>query len=263
MNLELASRLVCPICKTTLSLISSKLFCQNNHPIANKDGIINLITGNIKPNLTIAQKSGSWKLTSYLYERIWRLQSLSIMTFGKFSVRNELQLLEEFCSSVPPDSIICDLTCSTGLYGRFILEKFSESRLYFLDYSETMLLGVEERNKFPDRSCYVQNFAENSSFADNSLDSVVCGGSWNEITKIDETVSSVYASLKPGGKTFWMGILKSEKWLGSLTQKVASTSGGLHFDSAESVQQSFAIQGFRNISLGKYQSIFILTAEKQ
>lgn len=262
MTSELTSRLVCPICKTTLSINSNQILCQNNHTVSYKNGIINLIPLNCNPGLTVAQKSGSWKITSFLYERIWRKQSVSILTNGKFSVREELHLLEEFCSTLQSDSLICDLTCSTGLYGRFILEKFSGSNLFFLDYSETMLLGTGVRNKFPERSCYVRNFAENCSFADNSLDAVVCGASWNEITKTGETLSSVKTSLKPGGKIFWMGILKSEKMLGSLIQKFASDAGGLHFDTAASVEQRFEDHGFRNIVLAKYQSIFILSAQK-
>jgi len=262
MNSNHFSLLVCPMCKTSLSNKSDQLICKNNHKIINKNNILNLIPEGRKTKLTTAQKSGSWKITSFLYERIWRYQSLSIMTIGKFSVSKELQILHDFCSTLPTQSYVCDLTCSTGLYGRFILENFINYNMYFLDYSETMLIDSQKRNSAPERSCYVQNYAENITFIENSLDAVVCGASWNEITKTEETISNVYQSLKSGGKTFWMGILKSEKRIGTVIQNFASVTGGLHFDSAEFVEKSFLTHGFKNIRLSKYGTIFIMTAEK-
>lgn len=213
--------------------------------------------------LTPAQKSGSWRVTAWLYERFWRLQSVSLLTLGKFNVKKELELLESAVKSVDkPNPVICDLTCSTGLYGRTLLTGNPVATVYFLDYSLPMLLEVSRRNRHKDRSFLVQGFCEDYIFLDSVLDAAVCGGSWNEITQTNETLNRIYSALKPEGIVFWMGILPAKSKPGRLFQTLLSSMGGLHFDSPEKIEDEFKRAGFSEIKISSIQPVFTLTARK-
>lgn len=214
-------------------------------------------------NRTFAQKSGAWKFTAWAYERLWRKQSVSLLTFGKFHVETELTLLEAAVkSSENTNPVICDLTCSTGLYGRTLLDKIPGSTVFFLDYSLPMLLEVSNRNPHRNRSVLVQAFCEDAVFQNSVLDAVVCGGSWNEITRIDETLDRMFAALKPGCTTFWMGILPAKSGFGKFLQFGARSSGGLHFDEPEKIEHAFRHAGFSEIKLNSVHPVFTLTARK-
>ncbi|MBN8706401.1 MAG: class I SAM-dependent methyltransferase [Bacteroidetes bacterium] len=213
--------------------------------------------------LTMAQKSGAWKLTAWGYERLWRKQSVSILSLGKFHLENELeQLNAAVLLTESSNPVICDLTCSTGLYGRFLLDKFPESTVYFLDYSIEMLQEVLHHRPDHTRTVLVQAFCEDPVFEDSVLDAVVCGGSWNEITQIEKTLFRMYSALKPGGVMFWMGILPAATSVGRFFQKLAGSKGGLHFDESEKIEAAFGLAGFKSIQIKSVQPIFTLTARK-
>ncbi|MCA0446510.1 MAG: class I SAM-dependent methyltransferase [Bacteroidetes bacterium] len=213
--------------------------------------------------LTLAQKSGSWKVTAWAYERLWRKQSVSLLTLGKFHIEDELNLLESaVLSSQNPNPVICDLTCSTGLYGRTLLDKISTATVFFLDYSLQMLLEVNQRNLNKDRSVLVQGFCEDAIFQNSVLDAVVCGGSWNEITRTDETLARMFSALKPGGVVFWMGVLPAKSVVGRFLQFGAASSGGLHFDHSEKIEKAFKFAGFSEIEINSVHPVFTLTARK-
>lgn len=212
---------------------------------------------------TLAQKSGAWKVTAWAYERLWRKQSVSILSLGKFHIENELEQLKAAVSSAGIQSpLICDLTCSTGLYGRFLLDEFPSASVYFLDYSFEMLQEVLHHKPDPSRSVLIQAFCENPVFENSVLDAVVCGGSWNEITKIEETLDRMYSALKPGGVMFWMGILPAATAAGKFFQKLATLQGGLHFDESSKIESAFRSAGFKSIQIKTVQPIFTLIARK-
>lgn len=212
---------------------------------------------------TLAQKSGAWKLTAWAYERLWRKQSVSMLSLGKFHLENELGQLKGAVSLTGnPNPVICDLTCSTGLYGRFLLEEFPGSTVFFLDYSIQMLHEVIYHKPDQKRSVMVQAFCEDPVFEDSVLDAVVCGGSWNEITQIEKTLTRMFSALKPGGVMFWMGILPASTSIGKFFQKLAAYQGGLHFDESGKIEDAFSLAGFKSIQLKSVQPIFTLTARK-
>ncbi|MCK6600448.1 MAG: class I SAM-dependent methyltransferase [Bacteroidetes bacterium] len=217
------------------------------------------------PNrLTLAQKSGFWKLTAWGYEKFWRLKSLGLLTGNRITVSEELRILSGYLSALPENPAVCDLTCSTGLYGRTVLETVPGSRIYFLDASPAMLAGTAKSIREGDygRVILAEAFCEDPVFLPESLDAVICGGSWNEITAVMETVNQTFLSLKPGGLTFWMGILPAVSRFGKLFQRLAVLFGGLRFDPESRISEQFKLAGFEEIRIFSVAPVFILTAKK-
>jgi len=217
-----------------------------------------------RSSLTLAQKSGFWKLTAWGYEKFWRLKSLGLLTGNQLTVSEELRTLSSFLSVLPENPAVCDLTCSTGLYGRTVLETVPGSVVYFLDSSPAMLAGTRAalRDEVRDRAILTEAFCEDPVFLPESLNAVVCGGSWNEITAVNETLHQTFLALKPGGLTFWMGILPAVSRSGNLFQKLAVRFGGLRFDPESRIAEQFRLAGFEEIRIQSVAPVFILTAKK-
>lgn len=253
--------LSCPKCCADLIHEKERYYCSNNHSFDIKNQIIVLLSGLPEKKLTMAQQSGSWKITSFLYERIWRPYSLSVITFGKFSVQDEIMELERFLTNIPQHGNVVDLTCSSGFYGRSINSLRPDLTVYFCDYSVVMLNEAQQRSN-SDQNFFVAAFAEDSMFCSESVDAFFCGGSWNEITEIERTLFEMYRSLKRGGQFFWMGILKSDSLTGRISQKLAHNLGGLHFETKDSVSASFEQTGFHSIEFRNWKSVFIITGKK-
>lgn len=215
---------------------------------------------------TIAQTSGKWKLTAFLYEKIWRLHALSILTFGKFNLIKEKEWIQKFVKVENSEQIVLDLTCANGLYGRWILQNGSNLTVIFHDFSLEMLKSVAKkisRERLNNSSAVLlQSWAVDTGLTKDSVDIVLCGGSWNELTKTQLIVNHIFHILKPGGKTGWMGILKSETKIGRFIQSVATKLGGLHFESESEVIKTFSDAGFKNVRVTKVGLIFLLETEK-
>lgn len=256
-----ATFLSCPICAFPLTFLNRKYQCQNRHEFPVNDKIICLTNHHPKKKLSLAQRSGAWKLTAFLYEKIWRPYSLSILTTGTLTTKDELMYLNEFVSGLNENSIVVDLTCSTGFYGRNISKHKPNLTILFCDYSTEMLKAGQKKNR-SEKDFYISMWAEHRNFVQESVDAYVCGGSWNEIIETEKTIQEMYHSLKAGGRFFWMGILKSEKLTGKILQQMASWLGGLHFESPEEVELKFQTAGFKNIELRKWKSIFIITGKR-
>ena len=253
--------LSCPVCASSLVFSDQNYSCINQHNFPVQDGIICLTHHQQKNKLTLAQQSGAWKSTAFLYEKIWRPYSLSILTTGKFSTADELEHLKKFVSVLKPETVVVDLTCSSGFYGRNISESRPDLTILYCDYSIEMLKAAKKKNR-ANYDFYISTWAENQNFSNESIDAFVCGGSWNEITETEKTLKVMFQSLKKDGVFFWMGILKSEKIFGKFSQKIAQWLGGLHFDSPHEVETHFRSVGFKNIELKRWKSVFIITGKK-
>lgn len=110
--------------------------CRTPFPIC--DGVLNLAQRSDEKMLTLAGVSNYAPLVPWFYENVWRLHSLSILTGGKFTVTQELELLDEWLAPQPGELIV-DLGSSTDLYARAIGKQKPDATIVAVDMANGML----------------------------------------------------------------------------------------------------------------------------
>ncbi|NUQ80706.1 MAG: class I SAM-dependent methyltransferase [Bacteroidetes bacterium] len=220
---------------------------------------VDFITGE-DPYLSAAQISNLFTVTAWSYERIWRHQSLAILTRGRLTVREELNRLKTFAGQVSP-RVVVDLGCSTGLYGRTVGQHLSGTQVWFLDYSLPMLRQAARLNGPVPRFHYIRQYAEQPAFLPESVDLVICGGSLNEFADPDLVLRQVYRMLSPGGSVFFMGIQTAESPAGRAIQTALSWSG-LSFLPKDQIIRHFTSNGLSVTRYDQSGPVFLLTAHR-
>jgi demethylmenaquinone methyltransferase/2-methoxy-6-polyprenyl-1,4-benzoquinol methylase len=126
----------------------------------------------------------------WLYDAISRLAALSVGGEGRF---RQLALQDLTLNS---DSQILDLCCGSGQATAFLV-KLSQN-VTGLDASPLSLQRA--KNNVPNAT-YVEAFAENMPFADNSFDVVHTSAALHEMQpeQLRKIIQEVYRVLKPGG----------------------------------------------------------------
>jgi SAM-dependent methyltransferase len=115
-----------------------------------------------------------------LYEPLWRVRSLNLLTGENFPNERELGIIFDL---LRPDhgGPYLDLGCSAGLYTRSLVARIGSTGVVGIDISPSMLKeAVRRARKLGAQPSFARADAENMPFADASFSGAVCGGSLNE-----------------------------------------------------------------------------------
>jgi ubiquinone/menaquinone biosynthesis C-methylase UbiE len=211
----------------------------DEYPI--KNNIADLLTK--EKSYTLAQSTNHWNITASVYEDLWRVRSLSLLTGEPFPIEKEKELLAGW---VQPQSggTYLDVGCSTALYARFLKKTEPESRLVALDFSLAMLEEARLKAEADQADLYlVRADARYMPFFAKTFDGVVMGGTLNELSDELKVLFECRRVLKDDGILFMMHLIQSESWYGKLFQNSAEWSG-IQFWTAEESNRMFHRTGF-------------------
>lgn len=207
--------------------------------------IENNITDLIKEekSYTLAQSSNHWGFTASLYEDLWRNRSLSILTGEPFPIDKEKELLVKWAAP-KPDDLILDVGCSTALYGRALKKSSPESEVVAIDFSKAMLNEARIKAEADETDLYlIRADAREMPFFARTFDSVVMGGTLNELSDELKVLFECRRVLKRGGTLFMMHLIKSGTWYGRILQESAQI-GGIQFWTIDESNELFERAGF-------------------
>lgn len=206
------------------------------------DNIIHLLTEKSEKT-TLAQMTNHWKLTAGVYEDVWRVNALSLMSGETYPIDEELKLVMDWLEP-EEDKCYLDVGCSTALYGRAIQQKTPGSQVIALDFSVQMLEEARLKAREENRSLFLLKAdASNLPLFGRSIDGAVCGGSLNEFYDPIKVLYEMYRVLKPAGTVVMMHLLKADTWYGKLLQEPLKATG-LHFWTQEESVEMFERCGF-------------------
>lgn len=206
------------------------------------DSIIDLLKDE-HAKYSLAEWSNQFNLTAAVYEDLWRINSLKLITGEPFNVEQELALLIDWVKPTQ-DQCIVDIGSSTALYARAIAKACPEATITALDFSMPMLKEAKRRIAKESQSIYLirVNVSE-MPFFNSEVDTIVCGGSLNEFSDPLKVLFECKRVLKKKGQLFMMHLLSAETMIGRLLQSAAS-NGGLQFWSLKDSNALFERAGF-------------------
>jgi len=218
---------------------------------------------NIVPNdFPIAVRSNFWKATATLYEPLWRHKSLSLLTLGELSVREELATMFDWLNLNQEETIL-DAGCSAGLYSRHLLEHNSSLNIHAVDMSNIFLQEAVKKAQDENLSItFTEADVHNLPYQDASFDAIVSGGSLNEFQNLELAFEEFSRILKPNGKLWLMFLAESnqspDKWLQHLSKQ-----GGINFPSQETVINSLNELGLKQTKHKRERDIVFLLCQKK
>jgi len=198
-----------------------------------------------------------------LYEPLWRVRSLTLLTGEPFPNERELEIITELVRAERGGRYL-DLGCSAGLYTRSLAARLGDSGdVVGIDISPSMLKEASRRARGLGVSpSFARADAENLPFADASFAGAVCGGSLNEFGDPARTLRERSRVLEPGGRVAIMGILKAETPHGRRLQRFLST-GGVRFFEPEEVLSLLDHAGLEPEPLRTYGVVFFAGATRR
>lgn len=195
---------------------------------------------------TPAQWSNLFPLTPWIYEDLWRVRALGILSGGPFPVEEELGLLAD-ALAVPASSggMILDAGCSTGLYARGVLAAHPGAMVTAVDLSSGMLKAAGRKAGAEGAGLtLVRADLAALPFHDGFFDGACMGGTLNELGKEAETaLMECRRVLKQGGVFFNMHLLTAGSSAGRWLQRALAASG-LRFWSREESEEMVCAAGF-------------------
>jgi SAM-dependent methyltransferase len=198
-----------------------------------------------------------------LYEPLWRVRALSLLTGEDFSNERELEIISDLVEA-SRDGLYLDLGCSAGLYARGLEAKLGGTgNVIGIDISPSMLREAARRAKRSGVSTsFARADAENLPFASGVFAGAVCGGSLNEFGEPARTLRERWRVLAPNGRVAIMGILKAKTSRGRRLQRFLST-GGVRFFEPEEVGSLLDHAGFEPDPLHTYNVVFFAGATRR
>lgn len=231
-----------------------------NYPI--KNGYLDLLGRRIGAD-NIANLSNFLPGAGPLYEPLWRVHSLTLLTGESFPNRREVEIIADLVR-VECGGRYLDLGCSAGLYTRNLAAKLGESGdVVGVDISPSMLKEASRRaRKLGVAPSFARADAENLPFADASFTGAICGGSLNEFGDPARTLRERRRVLESGGRMAIMGILKAQTSRGRRLQRFLST-GGVRFFEPEEVLSLLDHAGLEPDPLRIYNVVFFAGATRR
>jgi SAM-dependent methyltransferase len=198
-----------------------------------------------------------------LYEPLWRVRSLSLLTGERFPNERELDLVAELVQGkrgVVTGGPYLDLGCSSGLYSRGLPGRLGDARFVGIDIAPSML--GEAARRVGDAASLVRADAHRLPFADGAVAGVVCGGTLNELTDPAGALREARRVLAPGGRVAIMGILKARTPRGTRLQRFLGT-GGIRFFEPEQLSSLLDRAGFEPDPLRTFGAVFFAGATRR
>lgn len=190
---------------------------------------------------TLAQLSNLVPPTPQLYERLWRVRSLSLLSGRSFPIAEELTELDRALPEVD-DAVCVDIGCSEGLYARHLAAR--GARVIAIDHSRPFLKRARARaDRAGTRIAPVRATAQRLPIRDDAVDAAVIGGSLNEIGDRRAAVGELARVVRPGGIVFVMSLVTATTSRGRVLQRVLGPSG-IEFPSLADTTEEFEAAGF-------------------
>jgi 2-polyprenyl-6-hydroxyphenyl methylase/3-demethylubiquinone-9 3-methyltransferase len=199
-----------------------------------------------------------------LYEPLWRVHSLALLTGEAFSIDHELEIIADL-ARLDRGGRYLDLGCSAGMYTRNLAARLgSRGDVVGIDISPSMLKEAarrarRKRGTFPSLA---RADAENMPFRDSSYAGAVCGGSLNEFGDPARVLRETRRVLEPGGRVAIMGISKAQTSRGRRLERFLSM-GGIRFFEPEEVRSMLDHAGFDPDPLKIHGLIFFAGATRR
>lgn len=207
-----------------------------------KNNIADLLTH--EHSYTIAQSTNHWKVTAAVYEDIWRVRSLSLLTGEPFPVGKEKELLGKWMNPTP-EKLYLDVGCSTALYARSVKKHEQNCQVVALDFSHAMLEEARLKAEADETDLYlIRADAREMPFYANTFDGLMMGGTLNELSDEMKVLYECRRVLKQDGVLFMMHLIESETWYGRVLQNSAQWSG-IQFWTLSESNALFERAGFR------------------
>jgi len=211
----------------------------DEYPI--KNNIVDLITKEKKRSL--AQSTNDWTLTASLYEDLWRVRSLSLLTGESFPIESEKDLLIQWLNP-QPDKVYLDIGCSTALYARLLKKSEPESVQVAIDFSKAMLKEARLKSEADETDIYLLRAdAREMPFFSKTFDGLSMGGTLNELSDPERVLMECRRVIKDEATFFMMHLVTAESWYGRVIQSSAEW-GGINFWSVEESNEMFKKAGF-------------------
>ena len=170
---------------------------------------------------TPAQISNVVPPTPQLYERLWRVRSLSLLSGRSFPIDEELA---ELSGAVHPGpgKIFVDVACSEGLYARSLAD--AGAVVFAVDHSRPFLQRLVHRAGHRPIIA-IRALAQHLPLATATLDGAVLGGSLNEIGDQRACLGEMARVTRPGGYSFSMSLTTATTARGRLLQRLLKPTG--------------------------------------
>ncbi len=170
---------------------------------------------------TLAQISNVTPPTPQLYERLWRVRSLSLLSGRSFPNNEEL---DELTDALRPGAgkVFVDVACSEGLYARALATR--GATVIAIDHSRPFLRRVIHRaGDLP--IVAVRAMAQHLPIVSGGLDGAGMGASLNEIGDQPTAVAEMARVVRPGGAVFSMSLTTATTRRGRIIQRMLAPSG--------------------------------------
>ncbi|MBX7219705.1 MAG: methyltransferase domain-containing protein [Blastocatellia bacterium] len=233
------------------------LRCSMVFPI--EEGVLNMLPHGTA-GLTLAQWSGQTRAVSWLYERIWRKNALTLLTGEDFPPAREYEMLRQGLKPALQlaGGVFVDLGCSTGYYGRGVAAAMAQAGLLTspscivgVDISRRMLSQAREfarRSGTLGHTFFVLADAAHLPLCDHSVAALVCGGSLNEYRDPGRVLAEGARVLwLEQGRYFVMNLLEPTDAWARLTRKTMTFGSGLKFFTRPQLDAMFARAGLTKL----------------
>jgi ubiquinone/menaquinone biosynthesis C-methylase UbiE len=195
-----------------------------------------------------------------LYEPLWRVRYLTLLTGKVFPNARELEIITDLVH-LDRGGRYLDLGCSAGLYTRNLAARLgARGDVIGIDISSSMLKEAARRaRKIGAIPSLARADAEDPPFADASFAGAVCGDSLNEFGDPARALRETRRVLVPGGRLAIMGILRAKASRSRLPQRFLSAGGFRFFEPVE-VMSLLAHAGFAPDPLETHNLVFFAGA---
>lgn len=198
-----------------------------------------------------------------LYEPLWRVRSLTLLTGERFPNERELEMIAGLAC---PDrgGFYLDLGCSAGLYARDLASRLGDrGSAVGVDISPSMLGEAARRaRRFGARLSLARADAGALPFVDGSFAGAVCGGTLNELADPARVLRETRRVLAPGGRLAIMGILEARTPNGRRLQRFLAT-GGVRFFESDELTSLLDHAGFDPDPLRCYGAVYFAGATRR
>ena len=263
MNLTHLTYLRCPTCQTALVHISGTtetgwVACEFQHRFAIQHGVLDLL-GPARPQ-SLAAQSNEWPITAWAYERLWRPQSLTILSGQYFPLERELDYI---CGDIRQPRVIVDVACSNGLYARAMQTTYRDAQVIGIDRAWPMLLEAQRRARRARLPIsYVRADARALPIHDHCVDVITVGGSWNEMEQVDVVVQELTRISRPFAYLRSMGLTASDQRVGQFIQELAA-SGGVHFPAPDALVSLLAAYNWSVTNQQQHGIVQLIKAQQR